>query len=78
MYDNPSITADINSLYPSAMKFYEYPCGKRSYYNKKRDPEKMEIYKRKLNNKEEIKLSNLRIKYKVSPKCLIQMLPEKV
>jgi hypothetical protein len=76
-YDKPSVPADINGLYASAMKQFEYPCGKRTYYNQRLHPHIMEEYKHRLNHQQDIPFANLRVKFEINPKCLIPMLPVK-
>jgi hypothetical protein len=76
-YDKPSISADINGLYASAMKQFEYPCGKRTYYNKRLHPHIMEQYKYQLNRCETTPLANLRVTFEINPRCRIPLLPVK-
>ena len=73
--DEPLIAVDANSLYPSAMKLFDYPVGKRTFYNRELHPEKMEEYKNKLNKGEEILLCIMKIKFKINNECLMPMLP---
>jgi DNA polymerase elongation subunit (family B) len=75
--DEPMIPADANSLYASAMQMFEYPVGKRKYYNRKLHPEKMEEYKNKLNKREKVPLCAMKVKFKVDDKCQVPMLPVK-
>lgn len=76
-YDKPAVAADEVSLYPSGMKLYEYPVGKRRFLNRKCHPEIMEDYKNKLNSETEVKPSMMRVTFEINPKCLIPMLPVK-
>jgi DNA polymerase elongation subunit (family B) len=76
-WDEGCIPADINSEYPASMYYYKYPCGKRTYYNRKLHPKKMIEYKDKLNNEEDMPLCNMKVKFRINEKCLIPMLPVK-
>jgi DNA polymerase type B, organellar and viral len=75
--NEPMIPADANSLYASAMQMFDYPVGKRTYYNRKLNPEKMEEYKNKLNGEKDLPLSIMRVRFRINSKCLISMLPVK-
>jgi hypothetical protein len=76
-YDQPSVPVDINGLYASAMKEFEYPCGQRTYYNRRLHPHIMEEYKHRLNDKKEVPFANLRVKFEINSHCVIPMLPVK-
>ena len=71
------VPADVNSEYPASMFYYNYPCGKREYYNRKLHPEKMVEYKDKLNNQEDLPLCNMKVRFKINDKCIIPLLPVK-
>jgi DNA polymerase elongation subunit (family B) len=75
--DEPLVAADANSLYPSAMWKYEYPVGKRSYFNRKLHLQKMEEYRNKLNKGEDVPLCNMKVKFRINKNCLVPMLPVK-
>jgi DNA polymerase type B, organellar and viral len=75
--DEPMIPADANSLYASAMQMFEYPVGKRRYYNRKLHPDKMIEYMIKLNKQEDLPLCNMKVRFRINGKCLIPMLPVK-
>jgi DNA-binding ferritin-like protein (Dps family) len=73
--DKPTVAADANGLYSSAMAMNDYPCGRRYYYNRRNDSHLLEEIKDQLNNGTIKKHYELKIKYKIHSKCLIPLLP---
>jgi hypothetical protein len=66
---------DINSLYPTAMANYEYPCGPSELVRNRKKCKKL----CKLFNKQKYELTCiLKCKVKVNRKCIIPMIPNKM